>query len=104
MFDDGMAACAVAKPQTVDDKQAGSAQGGHSFTENLTNSTFNSEREGGKTIENRRGPPLTCHPPPVTRPIPMILCADDYGLSHDIDRAILDLCRAGRLTAVSCMV
>ena len=34
----------------------------------------------------------------------MILCADDYGLSHDIDRAILDLCRLGRLTAVSCMV
>jgi len=34
----------------------------------------------------------------------MILCADDYGLSHDIDRASLDLCRLGRLTAVSCMV
>ena len=34
----------------------------------------------------------------------MILCADDYGLSEDIDRAILELCRSGRLTAVSCMV
>lgn len=34
----------------------------------------------------------------------MILCADDFGLTHDIDRAILDLCRLGRLTAVSCMV
>src|SRR5689334_12929498 len=34
----------------------------------------------------------------------MILCADDYGLSQDIDLAILELCRLGRLTAVSCMV
>jgi hypothetical protein len=34
----------------------------------------------------------------------MILCADDFGLSQDIDRAILDLCRLDRLTAVSCMV
>src|SRR5439155_1107455 len=34
----------------------------------------------------------------------MILCADDYGLSRDIDVAILELCRLGRLTAVSCMV
>jgi chitin disaccharide deacetylase len=33
----------------------------------------------------------------------VILCADDYGLSQDIDEAILDLCRAGKLTAVSCM-
>ncbi len=34
----------------------------------------------------------------------MIICADDYGLREDIDEAILDLCRAGRLDAVSCMV
>ena len=34
----------------------------------------------------------------------MILCADDYGLSEDIDRAILELCSLGRLSAVSCMV
>ena len=34
----------------------------------------------------------------------MILCADDYGLSDDIDEAILELCRLGRLSAVSCMV
>jgi len=33
----------------------------------------------------------------------MILCADDYGLRDDINRAILELCHAGRLTAVSCM-
>jgi len=34
----------------------------------------------------------------------MIICADDYGLSDDVDRAILELCGAGRLSAVSCMV
>jgi len=33
----------------------------------------------------------------------MILCADDYGLSEDIDRAILQLCDCGKLTSVSCM-
>src|SRR6266487_3290380 len=34
----------------------------------------------------------------------MIICADDYGLSDDVDRAILGLCGLGRLSAVSCMV
>lgn len=34
----------------------------------------------------------------------MIICADDYGLSDDVDRAILELCSLGRLSAVSCMV
>jgi len=34
----------------------------------------------------------------------MILCADDYGLSSDVDQAILELASSGRLTAVSCMV
>jgi predicted glycoside hydrolase/deacetylase ChbG (UPF0249 family) len=34
----------------------------------------------------------------------MIACADDYGLREDIDRAILELCRLGKLSAVSCMV
>lgn len=34
----------------------------------------------------------------------MIICADDYGMRADIDRAILQLCGAGRLSAVSCMV
>ncbi len=33
----------------------------------------------------------------------MIFCADDYGLSDDINRAILELCGLGRLSAVSCM-
>jgi hypothetical protein len=33
----------------------------------------------------------------------MIVCADDYGLRDDIDEAILELCHAGRLSAVSCM-
>jgi predicted glycoside hydrolase/deacetylase ChbG (UPF0249 family) len=33
----------------------------------------------------------------------MILCADDYGLRDDINRAILELCHSGRLTGVSCM-
>ncbi|HSY20221.1 MAG TPA: ChbG/HpnK family deacetylase [Candidatus Acidoferrales bacterium] len=34
----------------------------------------------------------------------MIICADDYGMRADIDRAILQLCGEGKLTAVSCMV
>jgi hypothetical protein len=34
----------------------------------------------------------------------MIVCADDYGMGEDIDRAILELCSSNRLSAVSCMV
>ena len=34
----------------------------------------------------------------------MIVCADDFGLSGDIDRAVLDLAGKGRISAVSCMV
>jgi len=34
----------------------------------------------------------------------MIVCADDYGLRDDVDLAILELCRSGKLSAVSCMV
>jgi predicted glycoside hydrolase/deacetylase ChbG (UPF0249 family) len=34
----------------------------------------------------------------------MIICADDYGMRDDIDRAILRLCETKQLTAVSCMV
>jgi chitin disaccharide deacetylase len=33
----------------------------------------------------------------------MIVCADDYGLADDIDRAVLDLCALGKLSSVSCM-
>src|SRR5881392_3026136 len=34
----------------------------------------------------------------------MIICADDYGMSDDIDEAILELCELRRLSAVSCLV
>ena len=34
----------------------------------------------------------------------MIICADDYGLREDTDRAILELCNRRTLSAVSCMV
>ena len=34
----------------------------------------------------------------------MIVCADDFGLREDIDRAILELCSVRKLSAVSCMV
>jgi len=34
----------------------------------------------------------------------MIICADDYGMRADIDRAILELCHEDKLSAVSCMV
>jgi len=33
----------------------------------------------------------------------MIICADDYGMSQDINEAILDLARLKRISAVSCM-
>ena len=33
----------------------------------------------------------------------MIICADDYGMRADIDRAILELCGNGKLSAVSCL-
>jgi hypothetical protein len=33
----------------------------------------------------------------------LILCADDFGLSPGIDRAIIELSEQGRLSAVSCM-
>lgn len=34
----------------------------------------------------------------------LVLCADDFGLSPEIDAAILDLIERGRLTATGCMV
>jgi len=34
----------------------------------------------------------------------MIICSDDFGLRDDINRAILELCRLRKLSAVSCMV
>lgn len=34
---------------------------------------------------------------------PVVLCADDFGMSTGINRAILNLCHNGRLSAVSCM-
>ena len=34
----------------------------------------------------------------------MIVCADDFGLTDDINRAVLDLVKHGRVSAVSCMV
>ncbi len=34
---------------------------------------------------------------------PLLLCADDYGLTAGIDAAIAELVRAGRLNAFSCM-
>ena len=37
------------------------------------------------------------------REMTVILCADDFGYSAGIDRAVLSLLEAGRLTAVSCM-
>lgn len=38
-----------------------------------------------------------------TTPVPVILCADDFGISSGVDRAIIDLAAKGRLSAVTCM-
>jgi predicted glycoside hydrolase/deacetylase ChbG (UPF0249 family) len=40
-------------------------------------------------------------PPPATTPI--LLCADDFGMSAAINAAIIDLAAMGRLSATSCM-
>ena len=37
------------------------------------------------------------------RPQPIVLCADDFGLSGALSEGILRLANAGRLTAISCM-
>ncbi|NOU35582.1 MAG: ChbG/HpnK family deacetylase [Kiritimatiellaceae bacterium] len=34
----------------------------------------------------------------------MIICADDFGMTIDINRATAELARAGKISAVSCMV
>ncbi|WP_448204234.1 ChbG/HpnK family deacetylase [Azospirillum sp. sgz302134] len=41
--------------------------------------------------------------PPEPTPHPVLLCADDYGLSPGVNEAIRDLIAAGRLTATSVM-
>jgi predicted glycoside hydrolase/deacetylase ChbG (UPF0249 family) len=38
------------------------------------------------------------------RAIPVVLCADDYGVAPGVGRAIRDLLARGRLSAASCMV
>lgn len=40
---------------------------------------------------------------PTHRPIPFVLCADDYGLSPGVSSAIRDLIDRERLSATSCM-
>ena len=40
---------------------------------------------------------------PARSPRPLLLCADDFGLTPGIDRAIAGLVRAGRLSAFSCL-
>lgn len=38
-----------------------------------------------------------------TTPARLIVCADDFGLNRAVDRGIVELAAAGRLSAVSCM-
>lgn len=44
--------------------------------------------------------PNILHPRPLR---PIIVCADDYGLSAGVSQAILELISAGRISATSCM-
>ena len=39
----------------------------------------------------------------MKRPRHLVVCADDYGLSPGVNRAILGLAEAGRISATSCM-
>ena len=39
----------------------------------------------------------------MNTPLRVVLCADDYGLSPGVNRAILQLAEAGRISATSCM-
>ncbi len=45
----------------------------------------------------------TSRPTTASSTRPLVLCADDYGLSSGVDQGILELVVAGRLSAVSCM-
>lgn len=74
-----MASAAVTKTKAVDQKQTGQI---HSISRNLYVDKFNSK------LLSRA----------------MIVCADDYGLRDDINRAVLELVLSGRLSAVSCLV
>jgi hypothetical protein len=49
------------------------------------------------------GPTVPELPVPTGAARPLLLCADDYGLTPGIDAAIAELVRAGRLNAFSCM-
>lgn len=74
-----MASAAVPEAKAINEEQARQI---HSVSRNLSLDKFNSK---------------------LLSPA-MIVCADDYGLRDDINRAILELVRSGRLSAVSCLV
>lgn len=40
----------------------------------------------------------------MSRLLPIIICADDFGLNVPVNRAVLELLHAGRLSAASCLV
>jgi hypothetical protein len=74
-----MAPAAIPKAQAIDEKKAGQI---HTDSRDRSLDNINSK---------------------LLSPA-MIVCADDYGLRDDINRAILELVRCGRLSAVSCLV
>ncbi len=47
-------------------------------------------------------PPHADAVPPITHPL--VVCADDYGMSESVSRAIVALANQGRLSATSAMV
>jgi hypothetical protein len=79
MLHHGMASAAVPKAKPINEEQAGQI---HITSRNLYIDRFNYK---------------------LLSPA-MIVCADDYGLRDDINRAVLELVRSGRLSAVSCLV
>src|SRR6266496_4438559 len=106
MFHHGVAPCAITQAQTIDDKQAAAS---HRCRKQcgLDKSNFQFDKgerlmvESGWLIDVKNAQTAPSHQLSTHF---MILCADDYGLSGDIDRAILELCGLGRLSAVSCLV
>ena len=41
---------------------------------------------------------------PRSAPLPLVVCADDFGLNRQVNAAVIELAVAGRLSATSCLV
>src|SRR5713101_15457 len=69
------------------------------------NEAMGTTEDGGQTTDNPAvDPPSSVVRPPSSGPRRIWMCADDYGISSGVNRAIRDLIVRGRLNATSVMV